>query len=99
MNIVLKCFVMIISTVITVIVIPYIKDKIGNDKWNKLQELTELAVRYAEQSYSPEQWKEKKNYVYKYILRKADELGLSLSEQDIDILVEGVVNIVKGNYE
>lgn len=91
----LKCLIMIITVVITSVVIPFVRSKIGEDKWNKLQDLADYAVRCAEQKYTPEQWQEKKHYVYGYILRKAEEYGMSLSEEDIDVLVEGVVNAVK----
>lgn len=91
----LKCLVMILTTLITAVIIPYIRTRIGNDRWDKLREITEQAVRFAEQRYTPEQWKEKKEYVYKYILLKAEDFGLNLTEEDIDVLVEGVVHAVK----
>lgn len=89
----LKCLIMILSTAITCVLIPYIRSCIGEDKWTKIQEYTEIAVRYAEQTFSENE--DKKEYVYHYILSKSDELGLGLDEQDIDILVEGIVNAVK----
>lgn len=89
----LKCLIMILTTAITCVVIPYIKNKIGDDRWEKLQQYTEIAVRYAEQTFLENE--DKKEYVYHYILVKANELGLGLDEQDIDVLVEGVVNAVK----
>ena len=89
----LKCLIMIITTAITAVVIPYIRTRIGNDRWDKLKEITECAVRFAEQTMKDNKFK--KEYVYKYILLKAEEFGLKLTEQDIDVLVEGVVNAVK----
>lgn len=94
-NISLRCLIMILTTAITAVLVPYLRSRIGEEKWTKLQEYTIYAVRYAEQMYTPEQWEQKKRYVYNYILMKAEDMGLPLSEQDIDTLVEGVVNLVK----
>lgn len=52
-------------------------------------------MRYAEQMYTPDQWQAKKEYVYNYVLQKANDLGIGLDERDIDLLVEGVVNLIK----
>ena len=91
----LKITIMVLAIAVTVVLIPYLKSKIGEDKWAKLQEYTVYAVRYAEQIYTPEEWQKKKRYVYDYILTKAEDMGLPLSEQDIDTLVEGIVNLIK----
>ena len=91
----LKCLIMIITTAITVVIIPYIRQKIGEEKWYRLQEYIEYAVRCAEQIYTPEEWEQKKKYVMGFVICKAEELGLNISEQDIDIMVEGIVNAVK----
>lgn len=91
----LKCLIMILATAITTVLIPYIKSRIGEEKWRKLQDYTAYAVRYAEQMYTPDQWQAKKEYVYNYVLQKANDLGIGLDERDIDLLVEGVVNFIK----
>ena len=94
-NVALRCLIMILATAITTVLIPYIRSRISEEKWVKLQEYTQYAVRYAEQMYTPEEWQEKKTYVYHYVLQKADEMGIGLDEKDIDLLVEGVVNLIK----
>lgn len=93
--VILRCLIMLIATAITTVLIPYIRGRIGEDKWNRLQEYIIYAVRCAEQLYTPEENEEKKQYVYKYIIDKAYEIGLSLTEEDIDLLIEGVVNEIK----
>lgn len=95
LNIVLKAFLAIIGALLTYYIIPYIKGKIGEAQYEKLQAYTEYAVRGAEQLYTPEQWKEKKRHVYNYILEKSKEIGVDMEPPDIDLLVEGVVNLVK----
>ena len=94
-TVLIKAVIMVASVLITSVIIPYIKGKIGEEKYAEIKNYIEYAVRCAEQLYTPEQWQEKKAYVKAYILRKADEFNLSMSEEDLDILIEGVVNEVK----
>lgn len=94
-NIIIKAVITIITALLTSVIIPFVKAKIGEEKYTRLLSYTEYAVRCAEQIYKPEQWKEKKQYVYNYILQKVDDMGIELNASDIDLLVEGIVNLVK----
>ena len=94
-TIIVKAVVAVLSVLITSVVIPYIKEKIGEGKYNESKYYVEYAVRCAEQLYTPEQWEEKKKYVMTYIVRKAEELGINMTTEDLNILVEGIVNEVK----
>lgn len=94
-EIIIKFAVTIIGAILTAFVIPWIREKIDESKLDKLLEFTDLAVRYAEQVYTPDQWQKKKETVYEYILQKANDIGLGLDEKDIDLLVEGIVHDVK----
>lgn len=94
-EIIIKFAVTIIGAILTAFVIPWIREKIDESKLDKLLEFTDLAVRYAEQVYTPDQWQEKKETVYEYILEKAESIGLNLTEKDINLLVEGVVHEIK----
>ncbi len=94
-TVIIKALVAVLSVLITSVVIPYIKGKIGENKYNEIKYYVEYAVRCAEQLYTPEQWQEKKAYVKAYILRKAADLGINMTEEDLDILIEGIVNEVK----
>ena len=98
-TVIIRAIVAILSVVITTVIVPYIKGKMGEKKFSELMSYIEYAVRCAEQLYTPEEWKAKKAYVLDYILKKAKELNISLSEEDIDILIEGIVNLVKHNKE
>lgn len=91
----LKCLIMILTTLITAVVIPYIRGKMGEDKWNRLQDYIAYAVRCANQIFGKDQCEAKKNYVMGYIISKAQEIGLNISEKDIDLLIEAVVYEVK----
>lgn len=94
-TVIVKAVLAILSVFITTVLVPYIKERIGNDKYNKLVEYTKYAVRCAEQLYTPEEWEKKKQYVSQYITEKANDMGIGLNEQDIDLLIEGVVNLIK----
>lgn len=78
-------------------VIPWLKTRIGADKMALLEQFVEACVRAAEQMYTPEEWKIKKDYVTKLVSDKATELGLGLNEAEIDAIIEGIVNYVKHN--
>lgn len=95
----IKMILEILITIFIVILLPelkkYLQNKLGNDKYEELLGYIEYAVRSAEQIYKVNESKEKKRYVYNYILDKSSELGLDLNPDDINILVEGVVNAVK----
>ena len=85
----------LILAIVSAYVIPWIKSKVNQDKLDKIQQYAEYAVRYAEQVYTEDQFKEKKEYVYNYILNKVNDIGINMTENDVDVLVEGIVNLVK----
>ena len=90
-----KACAMILSVIVTTVVIPYIKNKIGEEKYTELTRCVEYSVRCAEQLYTPEEWEAKKDYVMRYITEKAAEMNMDLSIEDINVLIEGIVNAVK----
>lgn len=94
-KIIVEAVVSISVILITTYVIPWIKSKIGEDKYALIQTYTELAVRSAEQLYSEEEWKDKKKYVLNCVDEKLREIGLELSEIEINNIIEGIVNAVK----
>lgn len=94
-TIIIKAVLAIISVVITTVLIPYLKEQLGDKKFDELTTFIEYAVRCAEQMYTPDQWKEKKEYVSMRVTKKAREMGIEISESDIDLIIEGMVNLVK----
>lgn len=86
----------IIISIITYMVIPLLKTKATAEDMAILKEYTMRAVRCAEMIYTPEQWREKKDWVMEYITEKVnEEFSLTLTYEDINTLIEGVVNEVK----
>lgn len=86
----------VLSVVITSYVVPYIKSKIGENKFDRLIYYISVAVRCAEQIYTKEQWMEKKQYVMDYVLDLANEkLHLDFTYGQLETIVEGIVNEIK----
>jgi hypothetical protein len=59
-------------------------------------EFAEIVVRSAEKMYSPEEWAQKKAYAVNMLSKKAKELGLEIGEKEINAIIEGAVQAVKG---
>lgn len=84
------------SAVITGVVIPLLKQKMGAEKFDKLIYYATVAIRCAEQLYTPDQWKEKKEYVMEFCLNVArNNLHIEIERSDLDVIVEGIVNEIK----
>lgn len=93
-------FSLFLSILITVVImaiagylIPTLKQRLGEDRVAEIRRLIMLAVRYAEQIYTPEQWAEKKKAVHDYIYERAQAAGLS--DKDLDVLIEACVHEIK----
>lgn len=83
----------ILVAIITGFVIPCLKSKINQTQMEKLSYYIDMAVRCAEQVFTPEQWAQKKKYVTEYITDLCNNtFKLSLSDKDINVLIEGAVN-------
>lgn len=85
-----------LGVIFTAYIVPMIKANISQKQLDQLSYYVSVAVRCAEQIYTPEQWKEKKQYVFDYVLDVVNsKLHIKLDEKDIDIIIEGVVNEIK----
>lgn len=97
-----EIFVKIVLALITIIgglvsayVIPYLRTKIGADQLEKANYYIKKAVRCADQLFTEEEWEKKKAYVMDYALRIVnDKLHINLTEEDVNIIIEGIVNEV-----
>lgn len=93
---IMSAVITILCAVITGFVIPWIKSKIDAEQTEKLAYYIDMAVRCAEQIYTPDEWELKKLYVTKYITTLVnDTFKLTLSAEDINVLIEGAVNQLK----
>jgi len=89
----------IIGMLLTAYVIPWLKQKIGTEKLTRLTSYAEIAVRAAEQIYSDEEFKLKKSYVLSYLVNKSYEMGMNVTTEDLDNLIESTVNYIKYGME
>lgn len=85
----------LILAVLSYFVIPWIKNKLGNDKYTQLLDFIEWCVRWAEQKYTPEENQKKKKEVYKKVFEYSEQIGIKVTGEQLDALIEGVVNAVK----
>lgn len=96
MNELIKIAIFIVLIVATYFIAPILKEVLKDKKYEQLLVAIEYAVRAAEQLYTPDEWAMKKQYVLEYIRTLLDTtLKLNLTEQDLNILIEGIVNAVK----
>ena len=91
-----KAIVSVVLILISAYVIPWLKNKVGEDKYATVIEFAEIVVRSAEKIYTPEEWARKKEYAVETVTTKAKELGLDLTVEEINAIIEGAVQAVKG---
>ena len=84
---IIEAVITLVVAVLTTFIIPLIKEKIDADKLKKWQIYTDIAVQAAEQLFTTEQFKEKKQYVLEYLAEK----GVRLDPDTIDNLIEASV--------
>ncbi len=86
----------VIGALVSAYVIPYIKSKTNKSDWDKLIEFVKIAVRCANQIYTPEQWEDKKKYVVNQVQAFIlTSLKIELTVEQINTIIEGVVNEIK----
>lgn len=85
----------ILSAVVTYFVIPLIKEKIGDMKYEKFVDFITRSVRAAKQLYTPEEWKKKKDYVLEQAIAWLEMHNIKMTEEQINALIEGIYNEIK----
>ena len=91
---VVSAVITLIMAVITTFLIPWLKNKLDADKFEKIQAWTKVAVQAAEMIYiGVGRGEEKKAYVIQYL----NEKGFKLDTATIDALIESAVHELKQN--
>lgn len=86
---VVQAVVSLAIAVMTYLIIPYIKAKVGEQKYDQIYEWVHIAVRAADQIYKGEgRGAEKKAYVVAFLASK----GFKLDAESIDAMIEAQVN-------
>ena len=77
----------LIGALITRYLIPWIKEKTNEKQFEALKLLAKVGVYAAEQIFSTEQWKEKKQYVLDFLKKN----GYEIDAPAVDALIESLV--------
>lgn len=77
----------LISALLTGYVIPWIKNKLTDHQYDALTTMVRVGVFAAEQLFTSEQWKEKKQYVVDLL----KENGYTVDTTAVDALIEATV--------
>ncbi len=78
----------IASALITGVLIPYLRTKISKEKREKYYEIVMVAVKAAEQIFQKHKTGAAKK---EYVLKKLEELGVKLSKEELNMLIESAV--------
>lgn len=92
----LTVFFALIITALSSYVMQYLRAKLTDSELDRLMRFIEVAVKCAEQIYTPEEWKRKKAYVLEQVEGFLnDRIKIKFTGEQIDLLIEGIVNEVK----
>ena len=82
-----EAIITIVSIVLTGIVIPYIRQRIGEEKAENLKKWVSVGVKAAEQLYGSKTGQQKKEYVVSFLLSK----GIVVDVDEVAALIEAEV--------
>lgn len=84
---IVEAVILLISAVVTGILVPYLRQKLSDEKRQKLQFWVEIAVKAAEQLYGSKAGQQKKEYVVAFLLSK----GIVADIDEVTALIESEV--------
>lgn len=88
----------ILSTILTVYIIPYIKEKLGNERLAKYEYWASMAVECAEMIFREQgMGADKKEYVVNFLNNMFNKNKIVITEEQMNILVESCVKQMKLN--
>lgn len=86
----------ILGAILTGIVVPFVKEKIGNEKLAKYEEWALMAVECAEMLFKEQgMGEQKKQYVIDFLNKMFNKNRVVITEQQIEVLVEAAVKSMK----
>ena len=86
----------VLGTILTIYVVPLLKEKIGNEKLKKYKEWATMAVKCAEML-----WKEsgkgadKKQFVVEYLNELFNSEKIVITKEQINVLIEAAVSEIQ----
>ena len=87
---ILKIAVTLATVFISAYLIPLLKEKLNDSKYNRLLEMVEIAVRAAEQTIHSE-GSVKKDQVIEFVTAWMLEHGIAITQDQLDQLIEACV--------
>lgn len=88
----------VIGTILTVYIIPLIKEKVGNEKLAKYEYWASMAVNCAEMIFKEQgMGADKKEYVVNFLNDMFNKKKVVITKEQIEILVESAVKQMKLN--
>ena len=87
----LQAFAALVCTLLSAVVIPFIRSKIGQSRLECARAWARIAVQAAEQLYPSGRGLEKKTYALKFLNRR----GFTFDADTLGVLVESAVNALK----
>lgn len=86
----------VLGAILTLYIIPLLKEKIGNEKLEKCKEWTMMAVKAAEMLWTETgMGADKKAYVVEFLTDMCNKHSLTITEQQMDVLIEACVKQLK----
>lgn len=80
---------------LVVMVVPFVKNKIGASKLELIAQWAKYAVLKAQQVLWSESGEDKKAYVTEFLKKLLIEKNISISDEQLDILIEAAVKQMK----
>lgn len=88
----------VVGTILTVYIIPLIKEKVGNEKLAKYEYWASMAVNCAEMIFKEQgMGADKKEYVVNFLNDMFNKKKVVITKEQIEILVESAVKEMKLN--
>lgn len=86
----------VLGTILTMYIIPFIKEKIGNEKLSKYEYWVDIAVKAAEMIWTETgHGADKKQYVVDFINNMFNSKKTVITEEQINVLIEASVKQLK----
>ena len=88
---ILKIVVSVCAALISIYVIPLLREKVNDSKYQRLLEMVEIAVRAAEQTIGAGHGTLKKDEVIKFVTEWMLDHGIHITQDQLDQLIEAAV--------
>lgn len=88
---ILKIVVSICAALISIYVIPLLREKLNDSKYQRLLEMVEIAVRAAEQTIGAGHGSVKKDEVVTFVTKWMNAHGIQITQEQLDQLIECAV--------